>query len=676
MASDGLLSEEEIQRFFFGKTSPTGSSGKSAGSLKGTVSAGVVACDRHSSAMLCGRPDSSPAPKPLPVVAKSKTKPLYWTKCSPLFEWVAPNAAKHSEHEQRLLRLLAAQPAPVTVWQQLLSRWYTEYYDHYHKQPRLSTSSVAAVKRLHDNPQFMSDIVERARLPSVVSACLEAWFLQAASAPGPKAAAGAKPAGSSKTDKAGPPKKLSIVDSKRAQNVLIVLGRIRKSPLELKRIILQLQPKQCTAEFTANLRNILPTDEEINGPMVALVAQLKQMEQQQRSEGRGDGASDQEAFELWMVDHVDVPTSFLYLTSTVAHVHKRLRCHEQIFHFASQLTALQSSFSLIQSACDEIVASKPAIEGIFGLILAIGNAMNLGNKSFGQAQAFPMEFLLKLATVKCTAAPAPSGGVEVQVDEAPEKGAAVQLPLANWDKLKPLQSNSLSLLHFVAMVLTYCDEEGVRQYLETVRVTLQQGGQQTSEASEDDSCLESKTDEALAPHAHTILTAALLEVSHGRQDGFHCISIRRRWLSDLASHWRAVWAVPELSLKQLLADLSQLEDLVKTCEEELAWCRKQAGGGATSAAAGEAASPQRSPQKSPGAKTRAVTFADDDAAPDAASRVADGYGVRLETFLSEAKPFLLRVKAQVQAIEANVAHVLAEFNESYFARGESASEGT
>lgn len=675
MASDGLLSEEEIQRFFFGKTSPTGSSGRSAGSLKGTVSAGVVACDRHSSVMLRGRPDSAPAPKPLPVVAKSKTKPLYWTKCSPLFEWVAPNPAKHSEHEQRLLRLLAAQPAPVTVWQQLLSRWYTEYYDHYHKQPRLSASSVAAVKRLHDNPQFMTDIVERARLPSVVSACLEAWFLQAASAPGPKAAAGAKPAGSSKPDKAGPPKKLSIVDSKRAQNVLIVLGRIRKSPLELKRIILQLQPKQCTAEFTANLRNILPTDEEINGPMVALVAQLKQMEQQQRSEGRGDGASDQEGFELWMVDHVDVPTSFLYLTSTIAHVHKRLRCHEQIFHFASQLTALQSSFSLIQSACDEIVASKPAIEGIFGLILAIGNAMNLGNKSFGQAQAFPMEFLLKLATVKCTAAPAPSGGVEVHVDDATEKGAAVQLPLANWDKLKPLQSNSLSLLHFVAMALTYCDEEGVRQYLETVRVTLQQGGQQTSEASEDDSCLESKTDEALAPHAHTILTAALLEVSDGRQDGCHCVSIRRRWLSDLALHWRAVWAVPELSLKQLLADLSQLEELVKTCEEELAWCRKQAGG-ATSAAAGEAASPQKSPQKSPGAKTRAVTFADDDAAPDAASHVADGYGVRLETFLSEAKPFLLRVKAQVQAIEANVARVLAEFNESYFARGESASEGT
>lgn len=624
---------------------------------------------------MCGCLDAASAPKAAPVAVKSTTKPLYWTKCSPLFAWVAPNAAKHSEHEQRLLRLLAAQPAPVTIWQQLLSRWYTEYYDHYHAQPRHSASSVAVVKRLHDNPQFMADIVERARLPSVVSACLEAWFLQAASAPGPKAAAGAKPATSSKSDKPGPPKKLSIVDSKRAQNVLIVLGRIRKSPLELKRIILQLQPKQCTAEFTANLRNILPTDEEINGPMVALVAQLKQMQQQQRSEGGGEAASDQEGFELWMVDHVDVPTSFLYLMSTVAHVHKRLRCHEQIFHFASQLTALQASFSLIQSACDEIVASKPAIEGIFGLILAIGNAMNLGNKSFGQAQAFPMEFLLKLATVKCTAAPAPNGGVEIQVDDATEKGAAVQLPLANWDKLKPLQSNSLSLLHFVAMVLMYCDEEGVRQYLETVRVTLQQGGQQTSESSEDDSCLESKTSEALPPRAHTILTAALLEVSHGRQDGFHCISIHRRWLADLALHWRAVWAVPELSLKQLLGDLGQLEDLVKTCEEELAWYRKQNGGAKTPKAA-EAESPQKSPQKSPGAKVKAVTFADDAASNVPAVHIADGYGVRLETFLNEAKPFLLRVKAQVQAIEVNVANVLAEFNESYFVRGESASEGT
>lgn len=57
---------------------------------------------------------------------------------------------------------------------------------------------------------------------------------------------------------------VTLFDGKRNQNVLIALGRFKKSPEQLREAVLSLQEAFLNGENTQKLLNILPTSEEVN----------------------------------------------------------------------------------------------------------------------------------------------------------------------------------------------------------------------------------------------------------------------------------------------------------------------------------------------------------------------------------------------------------------------------
>ena len=59
------------------------------------------------------------------------------------------------------------------------------------------------------------------------------------------------------------PKLVSVLDGKRTQNVLILLGKLRKSPEDVLTMIISLEPQILTQELTNSLTEIIPTPEGI-----------------------------------------------------------------------------------------------------------------------------------------------------------------------------------------------------------------------------------------------------------------------------------------------------------------------------------------------------------------------------------------------------------------------------
>lgn len=66
--------------------------------------------------------------------------------------------------------------------------------------------------------------------------------------------------------------------------------------------------------------------------------------------------------------------------------------------FAEELEAIHSRNSMLHSTIE--VLTSDSIKRIFGLILAIGNYMNGGNRTRGQADGFGLEILPKIKDVK------------------------------------------------------------------------------------------------------------------------------------------------------------------------------------------------------------------------------------------------------------------------------------
>lgn len=66
------------------------------------------------------------------------------------------------------------------------------------------------------------------------------------------------------SEDAKPAQVVSVLDSKRIQNVLIVMGKLRLGAEDIMNMIIDLDPKVLTAEVTASIISILPLSEEVN----------------------------------------------------------------------------------------------------------------------------------------------------------------------------------------------------------------------------------------------------------------------------------------------------------------------------------------------------------------------------------------------------------------------------
>ena len=67
--------------------------------------------------------------------------------------------------------------------------------------------------------------------------------------------------------------------------------------------------------------------------------------------------------------------------------------------FAEDIGSIRDRIKMIQTTISMLMTSS-SIKKIFGLILALGNYMNGGNRTRGQADGFGLEILPKLKDVK------------------------------------------------------------------------------------------------------------------------------------------------------------------------------------------------------------------------------------------------------------------------------------
>ena len=173
-----------------------------------------------------------------------------------------------------------------------------------------------------------------------------------------------------KTEKAQKAQKISLVDPKRNQNVLIGRGRFRLTNEQLADAIVSMDTTVLTVESIEKMRNIIPTPEEVS--MVT-------------------------SFDGDVAQLADVEKLFLALS-----VIPRLKQRLDTFHF---VRTFDDSFELVRAKVDTYenaineLHECDGIKKIFEVVLAIGNYMN-GGTSRGQAYGFKIESINKLKDVR------------------------------------------------------------------------------------------------------------------------------------------------------------------------------------------------------------------------------------------------------------------------------------
>ncbi|GAA6093698.1 formin-2, partial [Tachysurus ichikawai] len=90
---------------------------------------------------------------------------------------------------------------------------------------------------------------------------------------------------------------------------------------------------------------------------------------------------------------------FLLQLSEVPQFSERVFCILVQSTFTESISSVQRKISLLQRVCTALRWSKGVMQ-VLGLVLALGNYMNGGNRSRGQADGFTLDVLPKLKDVK------------------------------------------------------------------------------------------------------------------------------------------------------------------------------------------------------------------------------------------------------------------------------------
>ncbi|XP_047677087.1 formin-2 [Tachysurus fulvidraco] len=96
---------------------------------------------------------------------------------------------------------------------------------------------------------------------------------------------------------------------------------------------------------------------------------------------------------------LDKPEQFLLQLSEVPQFSERVFCILVQSTFTESISSVQRKISLLQRVCTALRWSKGVMQ-VLGLVLALGNFMNGGNRSRGQADGFTLDVLPKLKDVK------------------------------------------------------------------------------------------------------------------------------------------------------------------------------------------------------------------------------------------------------------------------------------
>lgn len=168
--------------------------------------------------------------------------------------------------------------------------------------------------------------------------------------------------------------KQSVVDSKKSQNIAIVLGRIRKPPETIASIIIELNSEVLTLDLSESLMGIFPTTDELST--------IK---------------------EYASVDVLDPPSALYWHLAKIPRIEQRLNCHMLTFRWFTDFDLAAEKVDVIAKAIVEIEESEEMFCTLMSYVLTVGNYLN-GGTPRGQAYGVKLEVLKKLTTIKANEA--------------------------------------------------------------------------------------------------------------------------------------------------------------------------------------------------------------------------------------------------------------------------------
>ncbi|KAK9506911.1 hypothetical protein O3M35_008760 [Rhynocoris fuscipes] len=176
----------------------------------------------------------------------------------------------------------------------------------------------------------------------------------------------------SKPDKA---KVIKVLDSKRSQNVGILSSSLHVDFSEIENAIYNFDTSVVNLESLQQIYDVRASEQELEA---IRAAQQSQPELQ-----------------------LDKPEQFLIELADIPHFAERIACFMFQAEFTDNITGIESKLNNLKHICQILMHSEP-LKTVLGIILALGNFMNGGNRQRGQADGFGLEILSKLKDVKST----------------------------------------------------------------------------------------------------------------------------------------------------------------------------------------------------------------------------------------------------------------------------------
>lgn len=176
-----------------------------------------------------------------------------------------------------------------------------------------------------------------------------------------------------KEDKPAKVKVAKVLESKRSQNVGIFITSQHLDIADVENAVYNFDTSVLDQEVLQQIYEVRGSEVEIN----MIKAQVEAMPDVP----------------------LDKPEQFLLGLSKINEFAERSACFMFQATFAEDLGVIHGRISMLQTTIDVLVTSD-SIKRILGLILALGNYMNGGNRTRGQADGFGLEILPKIKDVK------------------------------------------------------------------------------------------------------------------------------------------------------------------------------------------------------------------------------------------------------------------------------------
>ncbi|XP_021933478.1 formin-2 isoform X2 [Zootermopsis nevadensis] len=166
---------------------------------------------------------------------------------------------------------------------------------------------------------------------------------------------------------------MKILDSKRSQNVGILASSLHVDFSEIENAIYNFDTSVVNLEALQQIYEVRATEEEL--------CMIR------------EHASSKPEIPL------DKPEQFLHELAEIPNFADRIACFMFQSEFEDGISSIESKLNNLKSTCQFLITSK-SLKTVLAIILTLGNYMNGGNRTRGQADGFGLEILARLRDVK------------------------------------------------------------------------------------------------------------------------------------------------------------------------------------------------------------------------------------------------------------------------------------